>query len=809
MTLEEDRRDQRGTRVPFEALVVVASQKGSGGAYECEAVDVSERGMHLRTAYLPEIGQSLSFRFDGGGSEVVTEGVVQWRDEQAKGGEFGVKFTRLDGDALAQIRDICGISGEGGVEIDASGAPAGDGAPRESGAQKGSRVRLHIDGLGSPMRARVRDAQSGEVMVGSNLEFLRVGKSLEFEDVERGRKRAAVVDKVSVEVDPGSNVPQLVVTLRYDDSIANGPTSGPPTLVREPSPRSAATIDTKRDGKAAKKGEVTVEVRGEGRGTSGSLDDENTPKVEASGEAGDEGGDEGEAGRGGLAERAKQLAADVGPKLGALTASVKGKISSMIARVRERREERAGERGDSDTDSDNENENDARPRRVTSLPPEGGLHASGRRVVRGGREEPLEQEDDTGIEETDEGAAKLRRKQRAIIAAAAGVLVMLVVVFATRARSAPPGAEAAAASVDALPASATATLPMGNTAGAGAALSGDAVTANVPLFGSTPLSTTEPAQLAAPGVGAQIPAFAAAGKDGEGADQGSSDEGGGEAGEGSTQFGKGTVTKARTVRIKMDAPIAELKGSTSPNGFTIMLPGRRNIESAQVLAKRDKRLSSVKAVAKDGGTEVTFSFKENVPPFLAKANGKMLEIDLGETPKPGADEGSEPTAKKSGKKKHAVAKKDASGADKKKKTAHAGDKKKAKKKKAKKKKAAELAAIAAATRKYFSCLASPSPPLTSCQRGRGRLSGPGGEAGGLPAAAAPARSRAGQARPGGAGPGTGRTAEQDLSAARRGSASGGRTPRSGSCSRPRGRPGRRPARARGRWPRGRRRTRSR
>jgi hypothetical protein len=76
MSLDQDRRTSGGQRVPFEALVVVASQKGGAGAYECEAVDVSETGMHLRTAYLPEIGQTLSFRFDSGSSEIVTEGVV-------------------------------------------------------------------------------------------------------------------------------------------------------------------------------------------------------------------------------------------------------------------------------------------------------------------------------------------------------------------------------------------------------------------------------------------------------------------------------------------------------------------------------------------------------------------------------------------------------------------------------------------------------------------------------------------------------------------------------------------------------------
>ncbi|MDW8249567.1 MAG: hypothetical protein RMJ98_09725 [Myxococcales bacterium] len=124
----------------------------------------------------------------------------------------------------------------------------------------------------------------------------------------------------------------------------------------------------------------------------------------------------------------------------------------------------------------------------------------------------------------------------------------------------------------------------------------------------------------------------------------------------------------------MDAPITNLKGSTSDDAIVLFLPGRRNVEPAAPLSKRDKRISNVKAVPKDGGVEVTVSFKDSVPPFLAKANGKMLEIDLGQPSKgDGDEEGGTASAKKSSKKKVAKT------ADKKAKKA-----KKAKGKKAKK-----------------------------------------------------------------------------------------------------------------------------
>src|SRR6185369_5589340 len=120
-----------------------------------------------------------------------------------------IRFTNLDGASAAALWEMCGMN---------RGEPA-DGAanPGRPEADPGTRVRLHIEGLGSPMKARVRGASEDELLVGSNLEFLRVGRQLELEDVDHGGKRPAHIDRVDVEIDRTSKVPQLVVTLRYDD----------------------------------------------------------------------------------------------------------------------------------------------------------------------------------------------------------------------------------------------------------------------------------------------------------------------------------------------------------------------------------------------------------------------------------------------------------------------------------------------------------------------------------------------------------------------------------------------------------------
>jgi hypothetical protein len=203
----EDRRAPGATRLPFDGLVEVGGALGP--SFEAQAVNVSEDGMHLRTAYLPEQGQPLTCRFDAGaGQSVLVSGEVVWSQGADKGGEFGVRFTDMDGESVESLKRICGVA-----------------VPTEAPAvHSGSKVRLHIDGLASPMRAKIRDAHASAVTVGSDLGFLQVGRQLELEDAQSGKKRPASIDRVEVAVDPASQVPQLIVTLRYSDMQAPIPT---------------------------------------------------------------------------------------------------------------------------------------------------------------------------------------------------------------------------------------------------------------------------------------------------------------------------------------------------------------------------------------------------------------------------------------------------------------------------------------------------------------------------------------------------------------------------------------------------------
>ena len=95
-------------RVSVSTLVEVVGNVPGIPVFEAEAVDVSSRGMHLRTAYLPHEGDPLVCRFENAGREILVEGVVAWRREHGRGGEFGVQFTALDSKSVESLRELCG-----------------------------------------------------------------------------------------------------------------------------------------------------------------------------------------------------------------------------------------------------------------------------------------------------------------------------------------------------------------------------------------------------------------------------------------------------------------------------------------------------------------------------------------------------------------------------------------------------------------------------------------------------------------------------------------------------------------------------
>jgi hypothetical protein len=578
----KERRAAGSPRFHFEALVSVGET--AGGGFEAESVDVSPDGMRLRTAYLPEIGDKLVCRFDGMGNEIVAEGEVAWRNEEAKGGEFGLRFGSLDQATADAMRAMCMTLGD---------RPGDEPSPEEPSVPRGSRVRLHIEGLGSPMKARVRESASREVEVGSNLEFLKVGRTLELEDVEKGQKREALIDNVKVDVDPATNVPQLVVTLRYDRASA-APAEGEKKKEKKrdsvaPATRRATSEKAEKSESAPKK--KVTEAKAE------EAEAKDAEGAESDGDANGFGARAANAGR--------AVASKVGPAIAGMSAKAKGSLSLVMELVQRKKAERA------------EAKKASAPRRTTAPPPGGALTSDGRRLVR----------DESGADEDEIVLPVRNNKRAAAIGGALGLFAVLALFGVTRMLGGK--GHAPAASADARPAL-TAAADAPAAANAPNAPPGTP-TANVPFFGATPLSTTELAPAPAPSALASAAPAASgtpnAAPPGDGED---------EPGEGATgasglvkEWGSGSVSHPITLKIKMDGNVEKFSGASGAAGFTITVPGRRATSPSTDLARKDKRLASVNVVNTSKGAEITVQFKDGVPPYLAKAKGDKLEIAIG------------------------------------------------------------------------------------------------------------------------------------------------------------------------------------
>lgn len=569
-----ERRKGAGQRVQFEAMVAVGGAEG-GAAFEAESVDLSSEGMRLRAAYLPNVGDQLVCRFEGPEGEVVAIGEVTWASEREKGGDFGLKFVDLDTETEAALKQICAD--------DAEAAEAEKAETATPKVQKGARVKLHIEGLASPMKARVRDTDGAVASVGSSLEFLKLGRPVEIEDVDQGDKKGGFVDGVKVEVDPATSIPQLVVSLRFD-----GVPMGKPAGERAAKPAKSEDADgpvTQVAGARAAKAESKREpqkLAAPEPGTSeasesGEDEDELLPpnKLRAA------------------QERAKELstkaASSIGPAFSKMGEGAKSLLGRIKAGVDKKREERAEAR------------KSAQPKRVTAPPPSGALKSDGRRLVRSAEE----------AEEVDPVVTPKTSKKRLMVGAAAGLALVLGVVGVSKALSGGDAAKPAPVVAEASKAPALPPIP------------GQAATADVPLFGQTPMTTTE-----------QVPpsGTAAAAAKSPAQDAEPSEEEGGNAEESAElkrEWGQGEVKNAKTLKIKMDGPVEGFSASESDDGFTLVVPKHKSASTTSSLTHKDKRLSAVDVVNREDGAEITVKFKGEVPAYKAKVRGDRIEIALG------------------------------------------------------------------------------------------------------------------------------------------------------------------------------------
>jgi len=529
----EDRRAPGAARISFDGLVEVGGTLGP--SFEAQAVNVSEEGMQLRTAYLPELGQQVTCRFEAGPNEsVIGSGEVVWCRGAEKGGEFGIRFTDIDADSVEALKHVCGL---GALAVE---------------AKPGAKVRLYIEGLASPMRAKIRDSHPTEITVGSDLGFLQVGKQLELEDAASGTKRPASIDHVEVAVDPISHVPQLVVTLRYADVPADPQVmEGRPDAPREDRSDDLAALD-----------DASAHMRGV------------------------------------FARQAARIA----PAVQRWANHAKLTIALLAKR-------RPGE-------------DESVPRRTTAPAPSGGLHASGRRVVRGDASAPADGKfpaprRSQHPDDLERSPAPMPRTITRKAAVAGGVMLIAVLGAVALKKSHHDGAPVGSAAAPV----ATETRTIATT---------PAASAPAPPSGQQAMAEAAPTLVAPPpAAAAQTEGPAAAGATSstdEGAD--GTHPAGHKKQARVTPFGNGPVHHGNVLRLRMDGPIESIEGAQQPTGFAVKVPGRRSLEAAAPLAARDSRIASIKVNNESSGAMLTIVFKDGVPNYRVSAKGDALVIAL-------------------------------------------------------------------------------------------------------------------------------------------------------------------------------------
>ena len=551
MNSASDRRAPGATRIPFDGMVEVGGALGP--SFEAQAVNLSEEGMQLRTAYLPEIGQPITCRFDAGqGLTVVAAGEVLWKEDVGDGGEFGIRFTNLDAHSTVALQRIMGMAEDGVL-------------PRPP---QGRKVRLHIEGLASPMRARLRGTHASCATAYSELGFLEMGKPLELEDASSGERRPALIDRVDVEVEQGSRIPQLVVTLRYDDEVAHAAAAAVAAPAAGGGSLAGVTVEEQTDGDHAAEAHDAPGDEDVDMGASEAEHDEAALVAAKAMRDADEVDEDSKQLKGSIA----RTAAKITPAMTQWAKRAKTTLALLAAKA-------AAKRGGSGDDVE------IPLRRTTAPAPGGGLHATGRKVIRG------EVAEDRAESEAPKPKLVVT-KRKAAVAGAIGLATILAVVAMRKPAAPPPLASAPPVDSAAL---AEAAPPAPITPPAPVAPPNDPLAAQA-LNGGMPVGMT------------------AMGKTKSGKP---------------APFTNGSVgAHGNVIRMKMDGTIEAIQGASQPTGFTVVIPNRKSLDAAGPLASKDPRIAALKVANEDQGAELTVTFKDGVPPYAVRAKGDVLELVL-------------------------------------------------------------------------------------------------------------------------------------------------------------------------------------
>jgi hypothetical protein len=623
--------------------------------WQADAVDVSTGGMAMRAAVLPAVGEELGVAFKHGdidGTLRAHTEVVWARDKGSRAGSFGVRFVNLSQSAQRALRGM----------LDAQDDVMVAEAPTPKLPTPESRVKLFIHGMDAPLRARVRSSAQGEVVVGSDLSFLKLGDKVDIDSA--GDKVTGVIDEVDVEVDAKTRVPRLVLTIDIGGrkKTSPGDLAHAPTMLAE-SPRNAEpelpkTVVPSREQTQPMKAVPAVEARRVAQATTvlGSVDDpvESTAPATTSQHDLSSLDDEMEHTPGWLTQGMRTIrSAYEGAKknAGPMAERATRAVGELADRVR-------GRTATTDDDGD------------VAPTPRKGLRP---------------QHPDGSVDDGDALVSNAGRRNKKVgLYAAVGVVVTAgIVAYASTSgpkveaprpqvavaaegadtdASTPEGADPNVASSEGADMNAASTenvRPEGmaqptrqqnprwvsgrnpRTADLAAAANGPGVQT---IEGAAVVVQPMAAQRVARSITAAQPAMnnravsfappnvrpaaaqpavvrpAAAPMVAQGPVR-------------PVVFGNPAVRSGSLLRLRMDGPIAAISG-VGARGAQIVLsvPGRHSLDVASPLTRIDPRIAGAGVMNRANGAELTLRFREAAPPFVARSRGNMLEIVLAPTP---------------------------------------------------------------------------------------------------------------------------------------------------------------------------------
>src|SRR5690606_35846526 len=99
-----------------------------------------------------------------------------------------------------------------------------------------------------------------------------------------------------------------------------------------------------------------------------------------------------------------------------------------------------------------------------------------------------------------------------------------------------------------------------------------------------------------------------------------------ERAEDTSTFGRGRLHEPTIHRIRLDRPGSELTGTAEPTGFTVLVNGRKAMEPAGPIAKRDSRIAKSIALNGPEGTKISFRFKGTPPAYRVRLRKDYVEF---------------------------------------------------------------------------------------------------------------------------------------------------------------------------------------